>query len=71
MNSVECADVPCARLHVVGAGHLEHADGHAPPRHRHQVALHPLLARPHAAALVDQEARVLLLAVSRVKVSLL
>ena len=68
MNSVECAVCQTA-CGVMGAWHLEHADGHAHPRHRHQVALHPLLARTHAAALVNQEARVLLLAVSRGKVS--
>ena len=45
--------------------YLEHTHGHAHPGHRHQVALHPLLARPQAAALIDQQAVVLLLLVNR------
>ena len=43
--------------------YLEHTHCHAHPGHRHQVALHPLLARPQTASLVNQEAVVLLLLV--------
>ena len=48
-------------------GYLEHTHGHAHPGHWHQVALHPLLARPQASALIDQQAVVLLLLVIRGK----
>ena len=48
-----------------GSGYLEDTHGHAHPGHRHQVALHPLLARPQAASLVYQQAVVLLLLVLR------
>ena len=51
-----------------GSGYLEDTHGHAHPGHRHQVALHPLLARPQAAALVYQQAVVLLLLVRRGKI---
>ena len=40
------------------ARYLEYTDGHRDPGHGDKVALHPLLARAQATAVIDHEARV-------------